>query len=407
MQTTLKNRTIFCRDNLEVLRGIDSKSVDLIYLDPPFNKKKVFTAPIGSTATGASFKDIFNEADVKEEWLGLIAEDYPAMKDYIVGIGKIGHRSNKNYLCYMAIRLIEMHRVLKSTGSLYLHCDPTMSHYLKVLLDCIFGETNFRNEIAWCYKEQEAATRHFPRKHDIIFFYSKNEDYTFNIPWQPHSEAQLARYNIIQEDGRYANMKGKLRKLGEGSKLRDYWMIDIVQSQERTGYPTQKPLELLEIIVRASSNKGDFVLDPFCGCATTCIAAERLGRQWVGVDISEKAFSLVKDRLGRQINGNDTIFYKDKVIYREDIPDRMDREEQKYDRVTSKHYLYGRQEGICLGCGVHFNFPNLTIDHIVSRVRGGGDGIKNLQLLCSNCNSVKGGDDMAMLKTRLKEKGIL
>lgn len=407
MQATLKNRTIFCKDNLEVLRGIDNESVDLIYLDPPFNKKKVFTAPIGSTAAGASFQDIFNEADVKEEWLGLIAEAHPAMKDYIVGIGKIGHKSNKNYLCYMAIRLIEMHRILKPTGSIYLHCDPTMSHYLKILLDCIFGEKKFRNEIVWCYKEQESATRYFPRKHDIIFFYSKNEDYTFHIPWQPHSEAQLKRYNIVREDGRYANMKGKLRKLGEGSKLRDYWIIDIVQSREKTGYPTQKPLGLLEIVVRASSNEGDFVLDPFCGCATTCIAAEKLKRNWVGIDISKKAFTLVKDRLGKQINEKDTIFQKDKVIYREDIPERTDRAEKKHDRVTSKHSLYGKQEGFCLGCEVHFNFSNLTIDHIVPKGKGGGEGIKNLQLLCNNCNSVKGEDDMAVLKTRLKEKGIL
>ena len=140
LQSTLKNRTLFCRDNLEILRGIDTKSVDLIYLDPPFNKKKVFTAPVGTSAEGASFQDIFKESDIKEEWLGLIAESYPTLYDYINGIGHIGHKSNKYYLCYMAIRLIELHRVLKDTGSLYLHCDSTMGAYLKLLLDSIFGE---------------------------------------------------------------------------------------------------------------------------------------------------------------------------------------------------------------------------------------------------------------------------
>ena len=151
LQSTLKNRTIFCRDNLEVLRGINTESIDLIYLDPPFNKNKVFTAPIGTSAEGASFSDIFKEKDVKEEWLDIIKESNQTLHDFLEGIEKIGYRYNKYYLCYMAIRLIEMQRILKNTGSLYLHCDPTMSHYLKLLLDIIFGEKNFRNEVVWCY----------------------------------------------------------------------------------------------------------------------------------------------------------------------------------------------------------------------------------------------------------------
>ena len=182
MQKTLRNRTIFCRDNLEILRGIDSETIDLIYLDPPFNKKKEFTAPIGSSAEGAVFHDYFREEDIKEEWLGLIADQYPNLYQYIHGIGNIAHKSNKYYLCYMAIRLIELHRILKDTGSLYLHCDTTMSHYLKLLLDCIFGDGNFRNEIIWCYKSGGASPKYFSRKHDTIFFYSKGENYNFAGP---------------------------------------------------------------------------------------------------------------------------------------------------------------------------------------------------------------------------------
>ena len=151
MQDTLKNRTIFCRDNLEVLRGIDSNTVDLIYLDPPFNKKKQFTSPIGSSAEGASFKDYWGLEDVKSAWIEILKEKHPKIANFLATTDNIGHKSNKYYLTYMAVRLIEMHRVLKETGSVYLHCDPTMSHYLKLLMDCIFGYQNYINEIVWCY----------------------------------------------------------------------------------------------------------------------------------------------------------------------------------------------------------------------------------------------------------------
>ena len=140
LQSTLKNRTIFCSDNLDIMQGVDSNSIDLIYLDPPFNKNKVFTSPIKSSSKGASFKDIFKEEDIKDEWLETIKEDSAKLFDFLNGIKNIGHKSNYCYLCYMAVRLIEVYRILKNTGSCYLHCDPTMSHYLKLLLDIIFGE---------------------------------------------------------------------------------------------------------------------------------------------------------------------------------------------------------------------------------------------------------------------------
>ena len=149
LQANIKNRTIFCRDNLEVLQGIDSNCIDLIYIDPPFNKKKIFTAPIGSSAEGAEFRDIFREEDIKDEWIETIKQDQENVYSYLAGIKNYSNKYNYCYLCYMAIRLIEMHRILKSTGSMYLHCDTTMSHYLKLLLDCIFGEQEFRNEIIW------------------------------------------------------------------------------------------------------------------------------------------------------------------------------------------------------------------------------------------------------------------
>ncbi len=180
MTINIKNRTLFCKDNLEVLRGINSDSVDLIYLDPPFNKNKVFMAPIDTTSEGASFVDIFREADVKEEWLYLIKKKYKKTYGLIEGVKQFGNKYNWCYLSYMAVRLMEIRRVLKDTGSVYLHCDPTMSHYLKLLLDCIFDEKNFRNEIVWCYSRPSAPKqRQLSRVHDIIFWYSKGDHWLF------------------------------------------------------------------------------------------------------------------------------------------------------------------------------------------------------------------------------------
>ena len=148
----VQNRTIFLRDNLEVLQGLNTGCIDLIYLDPPFNKNKVFSAPIGSSAEGAEFSDIFREEDVKAEWLKTIKMEYIGLYQFLNGIKRVGKPYNFAYLAYMVIRLLECHRVLKSTGSLYLHCDPTMSHYLKIKLDCVIGEQNFVNEIVWSYR---------------------------------------------------------------------------------------------------------------------------------------------------------------------------------------------------------------------------------------------------------------
>ena len=151
MQSTLKNRTIFCQDNYDILKGINSDSIDLIYLDPPFNKNQFFFAPIGSQAEGAEFKDVWGESDVNKAALIMFREENPAIHGLLENVEAIAPSGAKWYLAYMAVRLLEMHRVLKDTGSLYLHCDPTMSHYLKLVLDAIFGWQNFRNEIIWGY----------------------------------------------------------------------------------------------------------------------------------------------------------------------------------------------------------------------------------------------------------------
>ena len=391
LQKTVKSRTIFCRDNLEILRGIDDNSIDLIYLDPPFNTKKQFTAPIGTTAEGATFHDYFSQGDIKEEWLGLIADKYPLVHEFISGISNIGYKSNKYYLCYMAIRLIEMHRILADTGSIYLHCDQTMSHYLKLLLGCVFGEENFRNEIIWKYGLGGSSPRLFSKKHDNLYFYTKTGDYCFNKPSEPSTSAMMA-----------GNPKGMI----------DVWDIPSINNmaRERTGYPTQKPIMLLSRIVGASSKEGDVVLDPFCGCATTCVAAERLGRQWIGIDISEKAFELVNIRLQDEVDNWELVKGRDTVIMRRDIPARTvriaDFELVAESPLPVKQVMFGRQHGICQGCKLQFNYHNLTIDHIIPKDKGGGDNIENLQLLCGHCNSVKGNRPMEVLLLALKEKKI-
>ncbi len=410
MQSTVKNRTVFCRDNLEILRGIDSCSVDLIYLDPPFNKNKRFTAPIGSTAEGASFSDIFREEDVKAEWIGLIADQHPILAEFLQGIGNIGDKSNKAYLCYMAIRLIEFHRVLKPTGSIYLHCDPTMSHYLKLLLDCVFGAQQFLNEIVWCYTGPSGARNNFPKKYDSILYYCNGDAYTFNadsvrIPYKSLNTDKGKKASIWKDQGKLQDPNVRAQYVKRGKIPENHWS-DIasgghISPKERLGYPTQKPLALLERIVKASSNEGDVVLDPFCGCATTLVAAERLNRRWFGIDISQKAFDLVRERLNREIERPDEMF-TDKTYHRTDIPLRTD-EAPIAKPATHKHLLYGNQQGICNGCATPFNFRNLEIDHIVPQSKGGGDNFDNLQLLCGHCNRMKGDRDMPYLMTRLRD----
>ena len=431
MQSTLKNRTIFCRDNLEVLRGIDSNTVDLVYLDPPFNKKREFAAPIGSSAEGASFQDIFREADVKEEWIGLIADRAPVLYAYLQGIGDVGHRSNKYYLCYMAVRLLESHRVLKETGSLYLHCDPTMSHYLKLLLDVVFGEHNFRNEIVWHYGKWSNKINNFQNNHDIILLYSKTSKYKFFAIYFVKENQKAYHTNIINKKGqllvydtpntpnhiikKYKEKDYKIVYMNNNKVLEhDVWTylrnkkMNLLNSQakERVGYPTQKPLALLERIIKASSNEGDLVLDPFCGCATTCVAAERLSRQWIGIDVSKKAYELVRKRLNDQQKAIGGDLFQEKIVYREDIPARTDVSATKTSVKEVKHELYGRQEGRCAGCKVLFEYRNLTIYHIVPQEKGGGNNTENLQLLCGSCNRIKGKRDMSFLGARLKELGI-
>ena len=332
MRSNIASRTIFCRDNIDILRGLNSECIDLIYLDPPFNTKKEFSAPIGTSAEGASFKDIFTYEDLKSEWVEEIKEDHPRIHILLNAVNELEGKKSYNYcyLAYMAIRLIECHRALKDTGSLYLHCDMTMSHYLKLLLDCIFGEKRFRNEVIWLYGKMANTSKNYPQNHDCLLFYTKSLKYSFNLLKKEESEYKNRWQNFVRNNKIYYKdvkdkqdqmlqkritsiIKKKGRELNDNDVLYDFdkefkqldnnWYISHIKGndKQKTGYPTQKPLALLERIIQASSNEGDIVFDPFCGCATTCVAAEKLKRKWIGVDISIKAYELVKQRMEREI----------------------------------------------------------------------------------------------------------
>ena len=463
--STIQNRTTFTGDNLEILRGFPDDFIDLIYLDPPFNSKHNYAAPIGSKAAGAAFKDTWNLDDIDMAWWGEIAEVSRPLYEVLDMARHVGGKSAMSYLIYMAVRILELHRVLKSTGSLYLHCDSTMSHYLKMVLDAVFGSKNYRNEIIWKrHVSVHGSFQHKPkqwgRMTDTILYYSKTNE----TPVSPYviltEEARANKFKHVDEHGRrYYDDSGQLfnrkgmdprpnlcyewrgftnpyssgwrlskKRLEEeyqrgtivilpngklqrrkyesdfrGTPLGNVWTdINPVGGKERLGYPTQKPIALLERIIRASSVEGDTILDPFCGCATACSAAERLNRKWIGIDISPKAVDLLNARLVSEAGLDKYTKGAGILIHRTDIPIRKGRRSK-----CIKNILYGQQEGKCGLCKNWFEIRHMDIDHKTPKAKGGPDDDANLQLLCGHCNRVKGKSTMEEAKVRLKELGVL
>lgn len=266
MANNLKRNLLICGDNLNALDDLKKQDieVDLIYLDPPFFSHRHYEVVWGDEAEVRSFKD---------RWAGGVSV----------------------YIEWMRERVARMYDILKDTGSLYLHCDWHANHHLRVMLDEIFGYRNFQNEIIWHYRRWTNVSTRFQRMHDTIFFYTKERSYTFNRLHQPFSDRTIHRE--ISVDG-VTNLAEK-RDIAKGIVMHDIWDIPYIHSQakERLGYPTQKPEALLERIIKASSNEGDIILDPFCGCGTAMAVAQRLKRKWVGVDISPTAMRLVEKRL--------------------------------------------------------------------------------------------------------------
>lgn len=304
---------LYYGDNLDILRRkIKDDTVDLCYIDPPFNSKRNYNQiynNIGSEdrAQAQAFTDTWKWDDLANAGFSEILANeegrfQPKLVELIKGLHSVLREGSLlAYLISIARRVTEIRRVLKPSGSFYFHCDPTSSHYLKLVLDSIFcgnASGEFQNEIVWLYTSGGKSDRHFARKHDVIFFYTKSSEYTFNADAVriPYSEKTLANY----KPGLMGSTYTAEVKLNPGGKVpEDYWPIAVASKStiEYLGYPTQKPEALLQRIIRASSNEGDMILDAYCGCGTTVAIAQLLKRKWIGMDITYQSISLVLRRL--------------------------------------------------------------------------------------------------------------
>ena len=295
------NRLYF-GDCLEVMSEyLADESVDLIYLDPPFNSKRIYNAFIGG-AQWVAFDDTWRWYEAIDDFHAVASE--VSFAPTMEGLRRIlGEGGELAYLSYMANRLRECYRVLKRTGSIYLHCDPTMSHYLKVIMDGIFGKQNFRNEVIWHYRKWSTGKYAFQRNHDVLFFYSrtKSSERAFNQLFMPRTASTIQRFGSKRIISGYDETGERLpsqvaEEDSEGVRLDDVWDISRVPPIKQL-YPTEKPLPLLERIIKASSNPGDVVFDPFCGCGTTIHAAQNLGRRWIGIDVCVQACKVIQKRI--------------------------------------------------------------------------------------------------------------
>lgn len=461
------NRTLFISDNLPVLRGIDSDSIDLIATDPPFNKGVKAFEGITAAGENVSYSDVWTWGDVQAEWHMKILGDHPALYSVIQAANAGGGGDDMGaFLCWLGVRVLEMHRVLKPTGSLYLHCDSTAGAWLKAMLDAVFGRGNFRNEITWRrHTSVHGSFQHAPKQWgsitDSILYYVKTQD----APIRPYRELKqediAAKFPLVDENGeRYYDdsshiwntpgmgarpnqcyewrgftnphpsgwrliksrleeeyQKGNIVILSNGRLQRRKYVKDFrgtptgnfwddvppASGNERTGYPTQKPLALYERIIKASSNPGDIVLDPFAGCATTCVAAERLDRQWIGIDLNEPAREIIQQRLQSEVSAS--MAWGEIVSTPTEPPDRTD----DGDEVVPELVVVSRKRNArrlpvrevrehlildggqrCRGCGWEPPYPDyLQVDHKKPRSLGGGDDMSNLTLLCDPCNRLK------------------
>ena len=474
-----ENRTLYHGDNLEFLRGMNSETVNLIATDPPFNKNRDFHATPDSLASGARFRDRWRwDEDVHEEWTDSIMDDWPAVWEVILAARAAYGDDMGAFLCWLGVRLMEMRRVLRQDGSIYLHCDPTASHYIKAMMDAIFGWKNFRNELTWKrYAAHSLADEAFDNVSDHLLFYSKNySQIKFNkVYGETPLDVLKERFSQIEEETgrRYQHVAleqssnkssaGEVRRIQgtevisrigwrwtqdtfdsrlaenpfliywtrngrprykkyldeyEGAPLGNIW-TDIgylsAGDSERTGYPTQKPLALYRRIIEASSNAGDIVLDPFCGCATTPVAAEQLKRQWVGMDIWDKAHDTVLERLKDEWlftpEDNAEIMFPHTVHYTSAPPARTDENEvaaaklqlkiqrptEPWQRLTHRQIVGVLAEAqrsplgdvTCAGCGRELEPEFLQLDHIMPKAEGGENHILNRILLCGPCNRRK------------------
>ena len=435
MAQNFPDNALYEMDNLDVLRGMNSGTVDLIATDPPFNTKRNRAGSAGFYVDNWKFGDTgilpdqWKWNEVHPKWLEEIKDGYTALYHAIDSTKHCQGEDTAAFLCFLSVRLIEMHRVLKPTGSIYLHCDPTASHYIKMCMDAIWGKKNFQNEIIWHYRRWTAASKRFQKMHDVIFYYTKTKNYTFTKPLQGYADEKYIEDTVRGVvDGKLVRLKDeqgnyiKRKKQRGGVLMHDVWNdINFIAptADERTGSPDQKPIALYERIVKASSNEGDLVLDPFCGCATTIIAANNLNRRWVGIDRRVDArYHIITRLMGATRKERERLekFATDKewldqqmrqfeMHYQTEPPTRDDGDDdappeleqvyhirpEKLHTHAEMHEILVNQFGLkCWGC--NFEPPDkryLHLDHIIPKSDGGTNHIDNRALLCQPCNSKK------------------
>ena len=474
------NRTMFIGDVLDALRGINSESVDLVYLNPPLTNYDRQRQGRGH-ATAVYYPPAWTLEDMRPEWVDEIELRRPDVLT-VINAAKVAHGdSMAGFLTFLSVRMLELERVLKPTGSIYLHCDPLTSHFPRAVMDALFGSRNFKNEITW---ERERAPRsRGPKRwawaHDTLLFYTGRQGHRWNPVLKEHPPEYWERYYRFEDNrGRFqlisltgpgirrgdqgAEWKGfdpasarrhwnvpmkalrefypdhpDLDSLGVIDKLEllelaglIHWpctstiprfkmyadmtpglpMTDVIttvepvreHTGEHTGYPGQMPEALLEIIIKASSNPADVVLDPFCGTGTACVVAERLGRRWIGIDTLPQAGEILAGRLDR-LGSRPAMTVLTAPPKRTDLAD----DHNTVSPAELRELLYDRQAGRCPGCEYDLPRHLLVIDRIAHPDKGEQDGPDHLQLLCLHCRALRGRNNMDHLQLQLFRKGIL
>ena len=484
------NRHLFIADNLDLLRRLDNETVDLVCIDPPFAKSQTFVGemkpPLSeeerrgeleqmaswgivdrreAEAAGiewpdggrgkAQFRDVWSwEEDVHEDWVRGLEADYPQIAALVETARVVHSEGHAAYLTYMAVRFVEIRRILKPTGSFFVHCDATADSYLRLLLDAIFGPDNFRNGIAWCYTGPANVKRWFPRKHDSILFYAKSKRAFFDrdavrIPYsasftkrRAYTEGETG-ITAGYSTGRTA--EELTEEFGSGKVVEDWW-TDIpaggqIPNWELTGYPTQKPVKLAERIIRAATRPGEVVLDCFAGCAYVPVAAELNGRQWLACDISPRALTVVKRQFNKFRMSVDGEQVTDLPLLIPDaditvagpgnLPQRTDQDPAtdppaplrppgKFKRPSSdipatemREFLLKLSGYRCWTCGFantveispgvyekYETTENFVLDHVVPKSKGGSHQITNPAPICHTCNLRKAGRIISLREFR-------
>ena len=433
------NRTVFIGDNREVMLGLNADIADAIITDPPFNtgqmrkddkakvdKKK--SAQIGHLVDlqGQAiqhYKDNWKIDDLSSREKEFIRYRDERLLYFCKIIGDQHSDGMEAYLLMMASRLLMCHRILKETGSIFLHCDPTANGYLRMLMDAIFGKENFRNEIVWCYTGPSAPNqRQFSRKHDTILWYSKSDEWTFNRDKMrvPYKDPKQRPRKAFDTGGAFE--EEAIEEMRQRGKVLETWWTGIAlacrSKKERCkNWTTQKPVALYTRLVKAVTQKGDLVIDPFCGCATTLIAAENCGCRWIGIDSNKDRVKLIRPQMEKLITS--TLWKEDFQIItkKKDFPKRTDNRlspseyEERKEALLKKQRRYESENRYCYYCKIcdhPVREELLEIDHIHPQSNEGDWELENLQLLCSRCNRRKGSTKTnKQVQDELKAEGLL